>query len=113
MTIQKVLNDKNSNFKVLNEGNDLNKEISTPFCCDLLSIAMSKAPANCAWITIMGNINTLAVASLTDCACIIIAEGIIPDNIMLEKAGMEGITILSTQLPIFNASLEIYNLFYA
>ena len=45
-------------FSLLNKGN-MDLEIKTPFCCDLLSIAMSKAPANAAWVTIMGNINML------------------------------------------------------
>ena len=31
-------------FRLLAEG-DMNKEITRPFCCDLLSVAMSKAPA--------------------------------------------------------------------
>ena len=25
-----------------------------PFCCDLLSVAMGKAPAGCAWVTVDG-----------------------------------------------------------
>ena len=37
---------------------------------------MSKAPENGAWVTVMGNKNTLAVASLADVSCIILAEGI-------------------------------------
>ena len=52
------------------------REITRIFCCDLLSIAMSKAPAGGVWVTVMGNRNTLAVASLTDTACIILAEGV-------------------------------------
>lgn len=34
-------------FKVVNQGDGLNREITTPFCCDLLSIAMGRAPAGC------------------------------------------------------------------
>ena len=36
-------------FKVVNQGDGLNREITTPFCCDLLSIAMGRAPSGCAW----------------------------------------------------------------
>ncbi len=96
------------NFKVLNPGTNIEKTITKPFCCDLLSIAMSKAPAGAAWVTIMGNINTLAVASLTDCSCIVLASGIVADANMLEKAKSEGISVFSTELPIFEAALEIY-----
>ena len=72
-------------FRVLAEGNP-RREISRVFCCDLLSIAMGKAPADGVWVTVMGNRNTLAVASLTDTACIILAEGVSLDEATLEKA---------------------------
>lgn len=84
------------------------RKISKIFCCDLLSIAMGKAPADSVWITVMGNRNTLAVAALADVACIVLAEGIGMDDGTLEKAEEEGIAILSTELPIFDIALAIY-----
>ena len=59
MTVKDLI-DKNW-YKVINEGDETDREIGKVFCCDLLSIAMGKAPADCAWVTVMGNINTLAV----------------------------------------------------
>ena len=50
-------------FKILNKGTDVEREVTGTYCCDLLSIAMSRAPEGCAWVTVMGNINTLAVAA--------------------------------------------------
>ena len=67
-------------FKILNKGTDVEREVTGTYCCDLLSIAMSRAPEGCAWVTVMGNINTLAVAALTDAACIILAEGVFGDT---------------------------------
>ncbi|HBY71710.1 MAG TPA: hypothetical protein DEG06_05650 [Lachnospiraceae bacterium] len=99
---------KMQEFKVRNEGTNMNREITVPYCCDLLSIAMAKMPAGAAWVTIMGNVNTLAVAALTDAVCIILAEGIHLDEHALEKAKEQGITVLETQLPIFEAALQIY-----
>ena len=72
MTLKQLI-DKNI-FTLLNTGDDTERQITTPFCCDLLSIAMGRAPAGCAWVTVMANMNTLAVASLADAACIILAE---------------------------------------
>ena len=92
---------------VLAEGNP-DREISRVFCCDLLSIAMGKAPADGVWVTVMGNRNTLAVASLTDTACIILAEGVSLDEETLKKAREEGIAVLSTDLPVFDAALKVY-----
>ena len=93
--------------KVLVKGNP-EREISKIFCCDLLSIAMGKAPTDSVWVTVMGNKNTLAVAALADVACIVLAEGLGMDEGTLTKAEEEGIAIISTELPIFDISLEIY-----
>lgn len=84
--------------------------ISNVFCCDLLSIAMGKAPAGCAWVTVMGNINTLAVAALTDAACIILAENISLDENVAAKAKEEGITVMQTEKPVFEAALAVWEL---
>lgn len=95
-------------FTLLNEGDETEREITVPFCCDLLSVAMGKAPAGCAWVTVMGNMNTLAVASLTDAACVIMAEGCTLDETAAAKAKAQGITVLKTDLPIFEAALAVY-----
>ena len=95
-------------FTLVNEGEDTQREITVPFCCDLLSMAMGKAPAGCAWVTVMGNMNTLEVASLTDAACVILAEGCSLDEAAQAKAKVQGITVLKTQLPIFAAALAIH-----
>ncbi len=101
------------NFKVLNAGENSEREILTPYCCDLLSIAMGRMPAHSAWVTVMANINTLAVASLADAACIVLAEGSNLDEPALNKAKEQGITVLATQLPVFDAALLIYKKLHA
>ena len=93
--------------RILVEGQP-DREISKIFCCDLLSIAMSRAPADGVWVTVMGNRNTLAVASLTETACIVLAEGVPLDEDTLGKAEEEGIAILATDLPVFDMALKIY-----
>ena len=98
-----------SGFEAVNLGDGLEREITTPFCCDLLSIAMSRAPAGCAWVTVMGNMNTLAVAALTDAAAVILAEGAALDEAAAKKAADQEITVLKTEEPIFEAALKIYN----
>ncbi|MEF9839691.1 MAG: hypothetical protein RR275_00835 [Lachnospiraceae bacterium] len=107
MTVQTLLD--NHLFQVLVTGNS-ERKISNVFCCDLLSIAMGKAPADCGWVTVMGNINTLAVASLTDTSCIVLAEGVSLDAAAIEKAKSIGITVFTTEQPIFDTALQIYQL---
>lgn len=100
-------------FQVLNTGDNSDREISAPYCCDLLSIAMGKMPADSAWVTVMGNINTLAVAALADASCIILAEGARLDDLAVQKAMEQSITVLTTELPIFEAALLVYQKLHA
>ena len=96
-----------SEFTLLSDSKEA--DITGVFCCDLLSIAMGKAPSGSAWVTVMANVNTLAVASLTDVACIILAEGVTFDSSLIDKAKEEGIAVYKTDLPIFDAALLINN----
>ena len=83
-------------------------EISCAFCCDLLSIVMGKAPAGCAWVTVMGNMNSVAVASLAEIGAIILADGVLPDQNALQKAEENGINILLSKEPVFDTALKIH-----
>jgi len=98
-----------SEFELLNKGNDLDREVTVPYCCDLLSIAMGRMPQGAAWVTVMANTNALAVATLADAACIILAEGSSLDEADVAKAKEKGITVFKTELPVFDTALIIYN----
>ncbi len=95
-------------FRIVNAGEDANREITGVFCCDLLSIAMGKAPADSAWVTVMGNVNTIAVAALTDVSCIVMAEGAALDEVARAKAKEQGVTVFATEEPVFDAALKVY-----
>ena len=105
MTVQELIDRKM--FQEINIGDDTGRIITKPFCCDLLSIVMGRAPAGCVWVTVMGNLNTLAVAALTDAACVILAEGAALDEAAVKRAAVEGITVLRTEEPVFDAALRI------
>lgn len=74
---------------------------------DLLSWVMGKARSGDAWITIMSNINTLAVATLTDVACVILAENVTLEADVLSAAVNKGINIITTELSSYEAALKI------
>ncbi len=95
-------------FRSVHIGSDPSRHIESVFCCDLLSIAMGRAPSGCAWVTVMGNINTLAVAALADAACIILAEDIRLDDIALAKAIQQDITVFCTEAPVLEAALAVH-----
>lgn len=100
-------------FRLLNQGENPDQQISGPFCCDLLSICMTKTPQGAAWVTVIGNVNTLAVLTLTDAACVILAEGAFLDEAAAQKAKEQGITVFATDLPVFEAALKVYELCHA
>mgnify|MGYP000227720296 FL=1 len=108
MTVQELIDRKM--FQEINIGDDTGRIITKPFCCDLLSIAMGRAPAGCVWVTVMGNLNTLAVVALTDAAGVILAEGAALDEAAVKRAAVEGITVLRTEEPVFDAALRISQL---
>lgn len=97
-------------FEIVCGTDALEREISGVFCCDLLSWAMSRAPADFAWVTVMGNINALAVAALADSACIVLAENAAADGAMQVRAEHEDIPLLRSPLPEFETALAIHKL---
>lgn len=111
MTIKELID--SGLFKTINVGDGTDRNISGLFCCDLLSIAMSKAPEDSVWVTVMGNINTLAVSALCDVGCIVLAEGISLDDAARAKAVQQHITVLSTDMPIFDAALKVHERIHA
>lgn len=74
---------------------------------DLLSWVMGKAKSGDAWITIMNNINIVAVAALTDVACIILCEGVSADDEIIKKANSEGIVILKSDETAFELAKKL------
>ena len=106
LTIQMLID--SGRYEVLNTGEETDRQIRDVFCCDLLSVAMSQGVEDAAGVPVMGNINTLAVLSLTAMACVVLAEGAPMDPVGLEKAGTERITVLRTKAPVFKTALEIY-----
>lgn len=74
---------------------------------DLLSWVMGRANSGDAWITIMSNINILAVATLSDVACIILAEGVKLDEDVKNAAQQKGINIIATEMSAYNAALTL------
>jgi hypothetical protein len=91
---------------ILNE--DCGRDISGVYCCDLLSVVMGKAPADCAWVTVMANVNAVAVASLAEIGVIVFADGVKPDDLVVQKAKENNISIALSKDNIFDTALKIY-----
>jgi hypothetical protein len=89
---------------------DGDRQILGGYAGDLLSWVMGRASEGDAWVTIMSNVNIVAVSTLADPACIVLSEGVEPDPETKERAQMQGINILSTKLDTFEACVRIAGL---
>lgn len=94
---------------VVNEG-DLSRPVTGGYMGDLLSWVMGRAQQNDAWITIMSNLNTIAVAVLADVSAVLLAEGVTADDAALKKAREEGVTLLQSSKSAFQLAGELYAL---
>ena len=83
------------------------KSVCGAYVGDLLSWVMGRAESQNVWITIMSNINTVAVATLADISCILLAENVSPDADALEAAKSKGINILKTALSSYEAAIRL------
>lgn len=83
------------------------RQVSGAYIGDLLSWVMGRAKADNVWITIMSNINVVAVASLADVSCVILAEGVILDDEIITAAKEKGINILSTEDNSYNTAVKL------
>ncbi len=70
--------------------------IKSGYTSDLLSCVMTGAEAEGIWVTLIANINIVAVASLLEIPAIIITENAQPDAATIARANQEGIVLLST-----------------
>lgn len=86
------------------------REISGVYIGDLLSWVMGRAQSDNAWITIMSNINVVAVASLCDVACVILCESVELDSEAVTAAEEKGVNILSTELSAYGAAMALREL---
>ncbi len=106
MTIYKLL--ENENFTTISKGED--KEIKGCFCGDFLSYVMGYAKDVEVWFTIMGNINSIAVASLNDIPCIVLCSDMKLNEDAINRAKEENITVLYTHLPVYEAACLVSGL---
>lgn len=83
------------------------REVNGVYIGDLLSWVMGRAQSDNVWITIMSNINVIAVASLSDVSCILLAEDVTLDADVLNTAKDKGINILSTPLAAYEAAIKV------
>lgn len=86
---------------------DGDRDITGCYIGDLLSWVMSAAKTGNIWITIMSNINIVAVAALCDTACIVLADGVTVDEEIKTVALSRGVNILSSKMSAYSLAAAI------
>ena len=89
---------------------DGEREITSCYIGDLLSWVMGRAKADSAWITIMSNVNVLAVATLADTSAVILAEGVMPDDEFIAIAKAKGVNLFVSSLPAYESAIALSEL---
>lgn len=96
-------------LKVLVEG-EMDREIHDCYIGDLLSWVMGRAPEDSVWLTVMGNINSIAVATLADVSCILLVENAALDEEARKKAEMHDVTILQSEENSYSLAVKIHEM---
>lgn len=86
------------------------RAVTGGYAGDLLSWVMGRAQADSCWFTIMSNINVAAVALLNDLACVVLCEGVTPDETLLARARQENLALFTSPLPSFALAGQAYAL---
>ena len=104
MTVQQLA--EKCGFSVVYLAEDA-PEVNGAYACDLLSWVIGRANEGAALVTVMTNVNVIAVAVMAELSCVILCEGVTADEVALQKAKMQGISILSSSLPTYETCLAI------
>lgn len=102
MTVEELA--RNENITILSLPSP-EREITGAYIGDLLSWVMGRAEADSAWITIMSNVNVIAVATLADVSCVILAEGVTLEDEVLATAKEKCINVLTSKLSAYELAV--------
>ena len=97
------------NLRTLVEG-DSERAVDGCYCGDLLSWVMSRIKENDVWLTVMGNINSIAVCVLSDCACVVLTENAPLDEDAKLKAEAMTIPVFQSEKSAYDLAVEISKL---
>lgn len=86
------------------------REVEGVYIGDLLSWVMGRAQADNVWLTIMSNLNIVAVATLADVSCIILCEGVTLEESVRNTAEVKGVNILATEAPAYETAKKLAEL---
>ena len=107
MTVQELKDTLSLTPVTLPEGD---REVQGVYIGDLLSWVMGRAQADNVWLTIMSNLNIVAVATLSAVSCIILCEGVTLEETVKNTAEAKGVNILATDKTAYETAKRLAEL---
>ncbi len=105
MTVKEIA--ENLGFKLLAGEDGIENEVEGVYTCDLLSWVMGYAKEEHMWFTVMGNLNSIAVASLRDISAIVLTENASLDDNAKSKADQIGMPVYVTDKDSASAVIAV------
>lgn len=93
-------------FEIINLP-ETDEEVGGVYACDLLSWVIGRATEKAALVTVMTNVNVIAVSVMADLSCVVLCEGVTPDEVARQRAVEQGVAVLSSKLPAYETCLKI------
>ena len=106
-------------WTLLAGGEGENNQVDGCYIGDLLSWVMARAQSGNVWITVMGNVNAIAVATRTanrklsafgDVSCIVLTENATLDEEAAKKAELQEIPVYSCEANSYQTAVKVYEL---
>lgn len=108
MTINEIA--QKAGLRLLAGEKGVHNTVSGCYIGDLLSWVMSRAQGGDIWLTVMGNVNAVAVAALTDAAGIVLVENAVLDEDARQKADEQEIPIYTCEANSYEMALRIHDM---
>ena len=86
------------------------RQVKCGYAGDLLSWVMGRAQEGACWITIMSNPNVAAVALMAEVGCVLLSEGVRPDEALLVRAADNGVNLLGSEKSTFDLAALVSGL---
>lgn len=104
MTLRDVIN--TSQLEIIHLA-DEERIVSGAYVGDLLSWVIGRAKINDAFLTIMTNINVIAVAALAELSCVVFCENVEITDDVLTAAKEKNVTLLRSPKPTFETAVNL------
>jgi len=97
-------------LSVLAGKDGMGSQVTGCYIGDLLSWVMGRAQGGDVWITVMGNVNAIAVAKLADVCCIVLCDNAPLDGEAREQADQKGIPVLQSEQNAYTLAIRLHQL---